>query len=107
MKSCWDPDPKKRPSIVTIHLILEDWAFRAISFDSNYISAELELDIDTESIGHGMCNLLFFISSSQNLSSSAVQNFSTSSKKRKHEVLTNFETHDNGGKRIKTSSSYP
>ncbi|CAB4410600.1 unnamed protein product [Rhizophagus irregularis] len=164
MKSCWDPDPKKRPFISDICSTFRDWAFRgkitkaefnqanakkmelikskkigpefaerrhseaiytsrplsaliskysstysssAISFDSNYISAELELDIDTESIGHGMCNLLFFISSSQNLSSSAVQNFSTSLKKRKHEVLTNFETHDNGGKRIKTSSSYP
>ncbi|UZO14631.1 uncharacterized protein OCT59_006084 [Rhizophagus irregularis] len=77
-----------RPLSALISKYSSTYSSSAISFDSNYISAELELDIDTES-------------------SSAVQNFSTSLKQRKHEVLTNFETHDKGGKHIKTSSSYP
>ncbi|CAG8760140.1 22532_t:CDS:2, partial [Rhizophagus irregularis] len=47
--------------------------------DSNYISAELELDIDTKSL------------STQNLSSVG-QNFSTSSK-RKNEVFLNINTY--------------
>ncbi|CAB4476867.1 unnamed protein product [Rhizophagus irregularis] len=28
MKSCWDPDPKKRPSIKEIRLAFGDWVFR-------------------------------------------------------------------------------
>ncbi|CAB5393136.1 unnamed protein product [Rhizophagus irregularis] len=28
MKSCWDPDPEKRPSIKEIRLTFGDWAFR-------------------------------------------------------------------------------
>ncbi|CAB5367646.1 unnamed protein product [Rhizophagus irregularis] len=56
------------------------------NLDSKYISVELELDINTEGL------------SSQN-SSSTIQNFSTSSKKRRNKV----GTHDESGKRIKTS----
>ncbi|PKC56295.1 hypothetical protein RhiirA1_542179 [Rhizophagus irregularis] len=145
MKSCWDHDPKKRPSIKVIRNTFGSWAFRGknkaefeqaeakrkklielkkigpefaekyhseaiytsrllsdiiskcsstnsfstISYgnkqDSNYISEELELDIDTESL------------SSQNLSIKT-QN----SLKRNIEEL-NFETDDdNVEKRIKT-----
>ncbi|CAG8664937.1 15074_t:CDS:2 [Rhizophagus irregularis] len=56
----------------------------------NYISEELELDIDIESFR------------SQNLSS-AIQNFSTSLKKRRNVEFLNVEPHDNSGKRIKTN----
>ncbi|UZO14660.1 uncharacterized protein OCT59_006111 [Rhizophagus irregularis] len=66
----------------------------SISSDSNYISTELELDIDTES----------FLS--QNLNST-IQKFSTSLKKRGNEEFLNVDTHDNNGKRIKTSFNYP
>ncbi|CAB4402259.1 unnamed protein product [Rhizophagus irregularis] len=170
MKSCWDPDPKKRPSIKEIRKTFGRWAFRgknkaefeqaeakrkklvelkkigpefaekyhseaiytsrplsdliskcsstnlfstisydnkqdsnynspntviksskiqkiqtcSASFDSNYISADLELDIDTESL------------LSQNLSIKT-QN----SSKRNIEEL-NLETDDDNGKRNKT-----
>ncbi|CAB4402186.1 unnamed protein product [Rhizophagus irregularis] len=145
MKSCWDHDPKKRPSIKVIRKTFGRWAFRGknkaefeqaeakrkklielkkigpefagkyhseaiytsrllsdiiskcsstnsfstISYDnkqdSNYISEELELDIDTESL------------SSQNLSI----NTQNSSKRNIEEL--NLETDDdNVGKRIKT-----
>ncbi|CAB4479680.1 unnamed protein product [Rhizophagus irregularis] len=49
------------------------------NLDSKYISAELELDINTEGL------------SSQN-SSSTIQNFSTSSKKRRNKVGTHDES---------------
>ncbi|CAB5393528.1 unnamed protein product [Rhizophagus irregularis] len=149
MKSCWDPDPKKRPSIREIYLTVDNWCFNGkieaelkqaeakrkklikskkigpefavkchpeaiytsrplsdliskcssinsfstISFgnkqDYNYISKELELDIDIESL------------SSQNLT---IQNSSTLLKKRNNEEL-NLETYDDSvGKRIKTST---
>ncbi|RGB22675.1 kinase-like domain-containing protein [Rhizophagus diaphanus] len=190
MKSCWDPDPKKRPSIKEIRLAFGDWVFRgknkaefdqaetkrielikskkigpefagrphpraiytsrplsafiskcssinstilfdsnyisklgnntntislssqnlnstiqnfSSSLDSNYISEELELDIDTERIGS---------LSSQNLNSNYVtteleldieslsstnQNFPTSLAKRRIESL-NVETQDDSGK---------
>ncbi|CAB4377869.1 unnamed protein product [Rhizophagus irregularis] len=68
-------------------------SFSTISFgnkqDYNYISKELELDIDIESL------------SSQNLT---IQNSSTLLKKRNNEEL-NLETYDDSvGKRIKTST---
>ncbi|UZO14618.1 uncharacterized protein OCT59_006071 [Rhizophagus irregularis] len=171
MKSCWDPDPKKRPSIKDIRLTFGRWlykkvneeefsqaeakrmkmieskkiglefakkchegaiytsrplsaliskyssiySFSTISFgkrDSNYIS-ELENNKDTESLS--LQNLNFnYISEeleldidiesfrSQNLSS-AIQNFSTSLKKRRNVEFLNVEPHDNSGKRIKTN----
>ncbi|PKC04079.1 hypothetical protein RhiirA5_422780 [Rhizophagus irregularis] len=62
---------------------------------SRHISAELELDINTESFR------------SQNLSST-IQNFLTSLKKRRNEEILNDEPHDDNGKRIKTTSfNYP
>uniref|UniRef100_U9U7G5 Uncharacterized protein n=1 Tax=Rhizophagus irregularis (strain DAOM 181602 / DAOM 197198 / MUCL 43194) TaxID=747089 RepID=U9U7G5_RHIID len=92
--------------------------------DSNYISAELGLDIDTESSTSQDLNSVTqnfstaldsnYISaelgldidteslSSQNLSCTN-QNFSTSLKKRRNEELLNVETHDNSGKYLSGS----
>ncbi|GBC38415.2 kinase-like domain-containing protein [Rhizophagus irregularis DAOM 181602=DAOM 197198] len=161
MKSCWDADPKKRPSIKIIRSTFDRWAFRRVNgaeFDqaeakrtklikskkigpefaekrhseaiytiqnysttlnSNYISAELGFDINTESLSSQDLNSTIqnfstalesnYISAELELDidieSSTIQNFSTSLKKRRNGVL---ETHDNSaGKRIKTSSNYP
>ncbi|RIA93826.1 kinase-like domain-containing protein [Glomus cerebriforme] len=126
MKSCWDPDPKKRPSIKKIRTTFGSWFFKNTNRDQfnqaevkrkelinskklnpefteilhsksiytskpissliskflslqDYISIELEFDIDIES-------------TSPNL---------TSVRKRNIEEL-NVETHDNRGKHIKT-----
>ncbi|PKY23646.1 kinase-like protein [Rhizophagus irregularis] len=184
MKSCWDPDPQKRPSIKEIRLTFGGWAFRSkneaefiqaevkrseliklkklgpefaekrhseaiytsrplsaiiskcssinssstissgTKQDSKYISAELELDIDTRSLSSQNLNSTIrnysttsdsnYISaeleldivdtkslSTQNLSSVG-QNFSTSSK-RKNEVFLNINTYDNSGKYLSGS----
>ncbi|PKY25343.1 kinase-like protein [Rhizophagus irregularis] len=172
MKSCWDADPKKRPSIKDIRLTFGRWTFKkvneeefeqaeakrmkligskmigpefaekrhpgaiyisrplsaliskcstiysssTISFDkqdSNYISEELELDIDIESLSSQNSSSTIqnldssYISAeleldinterSQNLSST-IQNFSTSLEKRRNVEFLNVEPHDNSGK---------
>ncbi|CAG8510748.1 1880_t:CDS:2 [Rhizophagus irregularis] len=96
------------------------------SLDSKYISAELELDIDTRSLSSQNLNstiqnysttsssnyisaeLEFDIDtkslSTQNLSSIG-QNFSTSSKRRRNEVFLNIETHGNSEVKIFHSSA--
>ncbi|UZO23875.1 uncharacterized protein OCT59_016204 [Rhizophagus irregularis] len=180
MKSCWDADPKKRPSIKDIRLTFGRWTFKkvneeefeqaeakrmkligskmigpefaekrhpeaiytsrplsaliskcssiysssTISFDkqdSNYISEELELDIDIKSLSQNLSSTIQNLDSSyisteleldintersQNLSS-AIQNFSTSLEKRRNVEFLNVEPHDNSGKRIKTNLNYP
>ncbi|PKY55546.1 hypothetical protein RhiirA4_475084, partial [Rhizophagus irregularis] len=89
---------------------------------SRYISAELDLDINTESLlSQNLSSTLQSYSTaldyryisteleldintesfrSQNLSST-IQNISTSLKKRRNEELLNVETRDDSGKRIK------
>ncbi|CAB4427433.1 unnamed protein product [Rhizophagus irregularis] len=93
------------------------------ALNSRYISAELDLDINTESLSsqnlsstlqnystaldfrYNSTELELDIKTerSQNLSST-IQKFSTSLKKRRNEELLNVETHDDSGKRIKTTS---
>ncbi|RGB26123.1 kinase-like domain-containing protein [Rhizophagus diaphanus] len=129
MKSCWDPDPEKRLFISDICSTLRDWACGGKITKAEFNQADekrMEL-IKSKKIGpefaerrhseaiytsRPLSALISKYSSTYSSSaifvcSGAVQYFSTSLKKRKHEVLTNFETHDNDGKRIKTSSSYP
>ncbi|CAB5358338.1 unnamed protein product [Rhizophagus irregularis] len=51
MKSCWDPDPKKRPSINEIYDIIDEWFGE--SFENQFDQAELirkEL-IDSKKLG--------------------------------------------------------
>ncbi|CAB4385825.1 unnamed protein product [Rhizophagus irregularis] len=41
MKSCWDPDPEKRPSITKVRITLGK-----CNSSKEYISRELEFDLD-------------------------------------------------------------
>ncbi|CAB4479661.1 unnamed protein product [Rhizophagus irregularis] len=158
MKSCWDPDPEKRPSIKDIRLTFGGWAFRnsnyiselkddkdteslssqnlnfaiqkfstslnsnyiseELEFDildnesstiqnysttldsSRYISAELELDIKTESYSR-------YISAELELDINTESFRSQNLKKRRNEGYLNLETHDDSGKRIKTNFNHP
>ncbi|CAB4479660.1 unnamed protein product [Rhizophagus irregularis] len=158
MKSCWDPDPEKRPSIKDIRLTFGGWAFRnsnyiselkddkdteslssqnlnfaiqkfstslnsnyiseELEFDildnesstiqnysttldsSRYISAELELDIKTESYSR-------YISTELELDINTESFRSQNLKKRRNEGYLNLETHDDSGKRIKTNFNHP
>ncbi|CAB4398912.1 unnamed protein product [Rhizophagus irregularis] len=80
------------------------------SLDFNYISAELELDIDNKSLSSQNLNSIAldfnYISEELDLDidteSSTIQNFSTSLKKRRNE---NVETYDNNVKSRKTSEN--
>ncbi|PKY51281.1 hypothetical protein RhiirA4_468209 [Rhizophagus irregularis] len=185
MKSCWDSDPKIRPSIKEIRLTFGDWVFRgknkaefdqaevkrmelitskkigpefaekrhseaiytsrplsafiskcssnyssstipfgnntntisstiqnfSSSLDYNYISTELELDIDIGRIGSLSSQNLNsnYISAELELDieslSSTNQNFPTSLEKRRIESLT-VETHDDSGKYVKSKLKY-
>ncbi|GBC38349.2 kinase-like domain-containing protein [Rhizophagus irregularis DAOM 181602=DAOM 197198] len=64
---------------------------------SRYISAELELDIKTESYSR-------YISAELELDINTER--SQNLKKRRNKEFLNLETHDNSGKRIKTNFSY-
>ncbi|EXX54137.1 Cdc15p [Rhizophagus irregularis DAOM 197198w] len=52
MKSCWDPDPKKRPSIKEIRLTFGGWAFRKKN-EAEFIQAEAKRKklIESKKIG--------------------------------------------------------
>ncbi|PKK56288.1 hypothetical protein RhiirC2_800347 [Rhizophagus irregularis] len=76
------------------------------NLNSNYISEELELDIDIERYISEELKLDINTERSQNLSS-AIQNFSTSLKKRSNVEFLNVAPHNNSGKRIKTNFNYP
>ncbi|CAB4479659.1 unnamed protein product [Rhizophagus irregularis] len=175
MKSCWDPDPEKRPSIKDIRLTFGGWAFRnsnyiselkddkdteslssqnlnfaiqkfstslnsnyiseELEFDildnesstiqnysttldsSRYISAELELDIKTESYSRYISAELEldintesysrYISTELELDINTESFRSQNLKKRRNEGYLNLETHDDSGKRIKTNFNHP
>ncbi|PKC57797.1 hypothetical protein RhiirA1_471933 [Rhizophagus irregularis] len=68
------------------------------NLNSNYISEELELDIDIESSTIQNLELELDI----NTESSAIQNFSTSFKKKRNVEFLKVVPHDNNGKLIKT-----
>ncbi|POG64416.1 kinase-like domain-containing protein, partial [Rhizophagus irregularis DAOM 181602=DAOM 197198] len=67
---------------------------------SRYISAELELDINTESYSR-------YISTELELDINTESFRSQNLKKRRNEGYLNLETHDDSGKRIKTNFNYP
>ncbi|CAG8519836.1 20929_t:CDS:2 [Rhizophagus irregularis] len=113
-----------RPLSALISKCSSIYSSSTISFDkqdSNYISEELELDIDIKSLSQNLSSTIQNLDSSyisteleldintersQNLSS-AIQNFSTSLEKRRNVEFLNVEPHDNSGKRIKTNLNYP
>ncbi|CAB4483168.1 unnamed protein product [Rhizophagus irregularis] len=120
MKSCWDPDPKKRPPIKEIHKIGPEFAEKYHSkaiYTSRPLSALISKCLSTNSsstisFGNNQDYNYNYISkekdldidieslSSQNLT---IQNSSPSLRKRNNEEL-NLDTYDNSvGKRIKTS----
>ncbi|PKY21677.1 kinase-like protein [Rhizophagus irregularis] len=42
MKSCWDSDPKKRPSIKEIYQIFKDWSFNDSVYGVHFYKAEIK-----------------------------------------------------------------
>jgi serine/threonine protein kinase len=52
MKSCWDPDPKKRPSIIDILSNIGDWVFRVgIEAEFNQAEEKRKKLIESKKIG--------------------------------------------------------
>ncbi|EXX57505.1 Cdc15p [Rhizophagus irregularis DAOM 197198w] len=52
MKSCWDPDPKKRPSMKEIYLTVNDWCFNSKN-DAEFKQAEAKREklVESKKIG--------------------------------------------------------
>ncbi|CAB5206530.1 unnamed protein product [Rhizophagus irregularis] len=129
MKSCWDPDPEKRPSMKEVRNTLVSWSLRNINIEQ-FIQAEIKRKelikskklpkfINPHSKAIYTSRLLsFFISKCSSIYSSKdyISNeldfdIDISSRtnalgiKRKIEDI-NIDFHENSGKSIKISSSY-
>ncbi|RIA93800.1 kinase-like domain-containing protein [Glomus cerebriforme] len=139
MKSCWDPDPQKRPSITEIRETFYEWCFRNKNIEQ-FNQAEIKRNelMDSKKLGPKFTEktfskaiytsrpLSFFISKCSTISLSTLIPFGkkqdyistelefdidiertlnvlpTSLRKRNFEEL-NIGTHDNCGKHIRTS----
>ncbi|UZO14543.1 uncharacterized protein OCT59_005999 [Rhizophagus irregularis] len=128
MKSCWDPDPEKRPSMKEVRNTLVSWSLRNINIEQ-FIQAEIKRKelikskklpkfINPHSKAIYTSRLLsFFISKCSSIYSSKdyisneldfdidISRTNALGIKRKIEDI-NIDFHENSGKSIKISSSY-